>query len=91
MICRMQVHLSNQIPSEQSGCLDPQRLAKTLFDYPSKWELNSEDLAGGKTKAEKEQIRLKASKESYKVATYIARAFSGMQDKSIIYLPYNFE
>jgi hypothetical protein len=89
----MQVHLSNKIPSkDRSGYLDPQLLAKTVFDYPSKWELNCKELARGETIQEKEEIqRQRIRKECYKVAAYISTAFSRMQDKNTIYLPYNFE
>jgi len=88
----MQVHISNQMPSARSGYLDPQLIAQTLFTYPNKWKLDDENLAAGETIEEKEKIRQKRIRdESYKVAAYISRAFSIMQDKSPIYLAYNFE
>jgi hypothetical protein len=77
------------MPSARSGYLDPQLIAQTLFTYPNKWKLDDENLAAGETIEEKETIRQKRD-ESYKVAAYISRAFSRMQDKSPIYLPYNF-
>jgi len=80
------------MPSARSGYLDAQLIAQTLFIYPNNWKLDGENLAAGETIEEKEKIRQKRIRdESYKVAAYISRAFSIMQDKSPIYLPYNFE
>ena len=88
----MQVHISNQMPSARSGYLDPQLIAQTLFTYPNKWKLDGENLAAGETIEEKEKIQQKRIRDkSYKVAAYLSRAFFRMQDKSPIYLPYNFE
>jgi hypothetical protein len=74
------------------GYLDPQLITQTLFTYPNKWKLDDENLAPGETIEEKEKIQQKRIRdESFKVAAYISRAFSIIQDKSPIYLPYNFE
>lgn len=72
--------------------MDPQLIAQTRFNFPSKWGLDHKELARGETVEEKDKIRNeKIRKECYKVAAYISRAFSRMQDKSYIFLPYNFK
>ena len=76
----------------RDGYLDPQCIAQTNFTYAKAWQLDGKELAAGETIEEKEKIRQKRIRdESYKVAAYLSRAFFRMQDKSPIYLPYNFE
>ena len=88
----MQLDISNVVDKHLVGFIDPQRIAERCFNFPSKWDLKCEQLAAGKTKKEKENIRKKAIKdEAYKVVAYIAKAFYNMQDRGMIYLPYNFK
>ena len=92
MICRMQVHLSKQIPNVQAGYVDPQCIAATCFYYAKDWKLDGNELAAGKTVEEKEKIRNKEIRQAaLKVAAYIALAFKNLQNCSIVWLPYNFE
>ena len=80
------------MPSARLGYLDPQLIAQTMFNYPRDWKLEGKELTAGTTIEEKEKIWQKRIRdESYKVAAYLSRAFFRMQDKSPIYLPYNFE
>lgn len=87
----MQLKLS-QAQGRPEGYLDPQRIAQTTFTYPTKWELDSKELAAGQTVEDKEKIRRKAiHKAMLKVAAYVARAWKVMEDRALICCPYNFE
>jgi hypothetical protein len=64
-----------------------------MWDYSSKWALNSPQLAAGKTKADKEKLRnTSLRKKMMEVSAYIAQVFQVFEDKGdLVICPYHFE
>jgi len=80
------------MPSVRSRYIDPQCIAQPNFNYTKQWSLDCNELAAGKTVAEKEEIQNKEIRvAALKTAAYIALAFKYLQNNQVIWLPYNFE
>jgi hypothetical protein len=77
----MQAHLVTKKPRMKVGYVDPQPIAQTIFNYPSKWKLDCKELAAGETVEEKEKIQTRI----------LAVSFVYLQHNDVIWVPYNFK
>jgi hypothetical protein len=87
----MQAHNVKKMPSLSVGYIDPYYISSSKFNYPKYWDLDHEELKGGKTVKEKEAIRdNKIYMASIKVAARIALFIKNLQHNKTIWLPYHF-
>jgi hypothetical protein len=88
----MQAHFIKETHSMKAGYIDPQPIAQTVFNYPKKWKLDGKELAGGKMREEKEDIReAKIREEGLKVVAWIVVCLKNIQHFETIWIPYNFK
>ena len=90
----MQWQMAKSMGDKRVGFLDPSLFNQVSHDWPLKLKDDSEKLAAGQTKSEKEAIRQKLHKQAQRtVAAYIviALTFFYEENQDQILAPYKFE